>query len=283
MDDNIKIAGAVILYYPHESVVDSINSYIHQLDYLYIVDNTDNADNSILISLIASGNYKYIPLQKNTGIATALNLAVRMAMSDGFNWVLTMDQDSFASHDMMSEMKKAISQYGKIGIIAPENGYNFRQSNGAYSEELLVMTSGSLLNASAYQDCGGFNDKLFIDHVDHEYCLRLKKNGYKIICCNNAKLKHQLGVDQGLDLFNYRRTVVHHHPLRFYYFVRNGIYVSFKYLNVYPFFSIIFLRQIFKELMKIIYLYSSKKEYARMLLLGVVDAFRGKYGKFNEQ
>lgn len=34
---------------------------------------------------------------------------------------------------------------------------------------------------------------LFIDSVNHEYCLRLQKNGYKVIQLNTAIFEHNLG------------------------------------------------------------------------------------------
>ena len=52
------------------------------------------------------------------------------------------------------------------------------------------MTSGSFLNLKVYKEAGPFVDKLFIDYVDFEYCLRLKKKGFKIYKLNNTYMQH---------------------------------------------------------------------------------------------
>lgn len=38
----MKLAGVVILYHPDENIVENINSYITDIDFLYIVDNSDD-------------------------------------------------------------------------------------------------------------------------------------------------------------------------------------------------------------------------------------------------
>jgi GT2 family glycosyltransferase len=62
-----------------------------------------------------------------------------------------------------------------------------------FEEKLVVITSGNLLKVSAFERIGGFREDLFIDSVDFDFCLRLKKSGYRIMRCNQAILYHSLG------------------------------------------------------------------------------------------
>jgi rhamnosyltransferase len=51
---------------------------------------------------------------------------------------------------------------------------------------------------------GKFNESLFIDQVDHDYCFRLKNNGYKNSPLNEVAYQRELSlIPQGvLDYFN---------------------------------------------------------------------------------
>jgi len=42
-----KIAAVVVLYYPELSVFENINSYFDQVDKLFVVDNSDNVNNTL--------------------------------------------------------------------------------------------------------------------------------------------------------------------------------------------------------------------------------------------
>ena len=56
-----------------------------------------------------------------------------------------------------------------------------------------LITSGSLINTSIFSEIGGYNEKLFIDEVDHEYCYRIKMLGYSVLQLENILLNHTLG------------------------------------------------------------------------------------------
>lgn len=40
----MKLAGVVILYHPNENIVENINSYITDIDFLFIIDNSDDSN-----------------------------------------------------------------------------------------------------------------------------------------------------------------------------------------------------------------------------------------------
>ena len=89
--NNKKISCIVIWYNPKDTDVESIKTYNSFFSKIYIVDNS-NSDNSNLASQIQ--NTVYIPNFSNLGIAAALNIGCNKAFTDGYEWVMTMDQDS---------------------------------------------------------------------------------------------------------------------------------------------------------------------------------------------
>jgi rhamnosyltransferase len=91
------------------------------------------------------------------------------------------------------------------------------------------MTSGNLLNLSAYQVVGPFLDELFIDFVDVEFCLRLRQKGFLVVQANRAILKHNLGNITNVKILFKQLRTSNHSPLRRYYITRNRFFVWNKY------------------------------------------------------
>ena len=112
------------------------------------------------------------------------------------------------------------------------------------------MTSGNLL----YKQVRPFNNFLFIDHVDHEYGMRLYSKKFRVIELNNVHTKRMLGVKKQIRLFGALFSFVSHSPQRMYYMSRNDLYVSQSYIKKYPMFVLTMLKLFTKEIIKTIFL-----------------------------
>ena len=66
----MKIAGMVTLYNPDNSVKQNIESYLLEIDKLYVVDNTPDKENIHLLP--NSSKIEYLPQYDNIGVASAL-------------------------------------------------------------------------------------------------------------------------------------------------------------------------------------------------------------------
>lgn len=166
-----NIAAVVVLYNPELSVIKNINSYVDQVEKLYVVDNSVKLDISIFEKIKSLDNVEYSSNKTNLGIASALNIAAKKAIEDGFEYLLTMDQDSKASEGMVQQLLRMFELNNKLGIAAAESiDCDFQdehQINKYEKEVLFTITSGNLLSLEAYKSVGGFLDELFIDHVDY--------------------------------------------------------------------------------------------------------------------
>ena len=177
-----ETAGVVVIYNPELNVFDNISSYVNQVSKLYIIDNSHGINNTLVERLKCFKTAEYIYNNSNIGIAAALNIGARKATTEGFDFLLTMDQDSVASSEMVKTLTEVMVSSDKIGIVAAEHvNLDVREipKEKFTTEILYTMTSGNLLNLAAYLAAGGFKEELFIDHVDHEYCLRLNSRGFK--------------------------------------------------------------------------------------------------------
>ncbi|ADB40908.1 glycosyltransferase [Spirosoma linguale] len=274
------IAGVVILYNPHEQVFENIKTYLYQVSYLYVVDNSDNLTVNTNVSLKEISNIRYISNNGNKGVAYALNIASQTAIEDGYSYLLTMDDDSKAPSNMVMNMLNFLNSssiYKKIAILSAVHS---KCGHLHLSKSVLyTMTSGNLLNLEAYQKVGGFNDGLFIDHVDHEYNIRVRNAGFHIVELCSIKLQHRLGTLKSFTVFGKKIIYISHSPIRFYYFVRNGVYIVNKYSfsNPKSVLKIIWILQ--KEIGKVLFLEDEKPKRMNYFLRGVIAGLQGSLGK----
>lgn len=273
-----KIDAVVVLYNPEESIIENIKSY-QQVNTIYAVDNSEKISVDLVEKLETIDNLVYINNNGNQGIANALNIGAQRAIENGAEWLLTMDQDSKFVEDGFERLKvaleKLIENRVQIGLIAPSHK---QTNNEEYKKQLVVMTSGNIVNLKAYQDVGGFEEKLFIDAVDYDFCLKLNLAKYKVIEYGNAILEHQLGtiIHTKLLWINFKLHV--HPPIRTYYCLRNAIYLLKKYYKKYPLFTLFELKSMIMYFFKI-FIINNKKAHFMNYIIGISDALLNKFGK----
>lgn len=275
----------MILYNPGLELLDNIRLYSDSVGAVYAIDNSETPSPRVNAGLLSMKNVQYLPNNDNLGVARALNSAAELAIRDGYEFLLTMDQDSKVTPGMVDTLLACRDARNRdtIGIIAPRQIYasfEDRRETGACEEILTTMTSGNLLSLAAYKTAGPFLEKLYIDFVDHEYCMRLTKSGFKIIRANNAVLHHNLGAVSEHRLFCKRFAVGNHPPLRRYYGTRNKFYLHDRYRASFPDYFRSFYKYILYELATIIIYEKNKMEKLRMIMQGYRDYKKGVYGKY---
>lgn len=277
----MRLAGVVVWYNPSDNEKQNIFSYLDDIEKLYIIDNSEKTSNDSF----DNNKIIYIGLGENVGIAKALNIACEKVCSEGYDYILTMDQDSCFKH---GELKKLIDISSKqdltnVGIISPWHNTKLKveKPEEDISYPLDVMTSGNILNLEIYKKIGGFKDFLFIDGVDIEYCLNLKRNNYKVMQINSISLEHNLG-----DIF-YRKFLWkefmcdNHNYLRIYYMCRNYRYIRKEYSDIAPEFCNILVK-IKGLIFKIIFYEKDKFRKLRSINYGIRDFKKNKYGKYSK-
>lgn len=283
-----KILGSVILYNPDPSTLDNIATYIQQVDELIIVDNSDNSDPEVIKALINLPKSTYVSNDGNVGIAKALNVAAAFGIEKNYSWLLTMDQDSlFESNNisiLINDLDKLTTEVPNLGILTPyhltQTIQPIEQSAKTVFKVRTCMTSGNIINLGVWQDTGGFAEKLFIDYVDHEYCLRIRKEGSVVYQTNNATLKHFLGNSQSFKFLG-KRTASHHNYLRRYYLTRNRLYMITRYFLYDPVTCSYECYNLLAEAFKMLLQENNKRQKLKSIFRGVRDFIIGRYGKYS--
>ncbi|MDO5852430.1 MAG: glycosyltransferase family 2 protein [Methanobacteriaceae archaeon] len=287
------ICCVIITYNIGKEFYKCYDSIKNQVDYVIIVDNgSDKETIDVLNKIKVDTNTNVIFNNDNYGIAKALNIGVRDAITRGYSWILTMDNDSQAQFDMIDVMIKTYNnineiEKNKIVGMSPNffdrkylSNVEYNVNNLSYSYEDVVITSGNLLKKEVFDTIGFFNEEYFIDYVDIEFCLRIFEKGEKIIQVNNAILNHQIGDGSKHKIFNKTFTASNHSALRRYYITRNSldVYKKYKHLNIHATNDI--KRQLAKSSIKIILVEDNKIQKIKYILKGIQDYKLSKFGKF---
>lgn len=225
------ILGVIVTYNPNlKDLEKNIIAIKDQLNKLVVFDN-NSIDQNFLIDLCAKLGIEIIPNQDNIGLGAAYNLVFKKYFSD-FDYFITFDQDTFLEQDVISRLLPLFAVSEKTGIVGPSfTKPNFKTHND-YSFVDSLIQSCSIFSKKVLETVGYFNEKLFIDSVDFEYCLRVQLEGNKIIRSNSVFIAHDLGVTKRRYGFLY----IEHSALRNYYMARNHKYLTIKYLKKFPYF-----------------------------------------------
>ena len=288
-----KVAAIIISYNPDNNLLDSINLLINQVEKIIIVDNGSESQKKKNINLIKDIDNKKIEVifnEENLGIATALNIGVKEALKQGYNWILTMDQDSKASSNMVEKMLEVYNKIDErerkeILSIFPnfvdERIQSIEENSNMDSYEYVDadITSGNLLRAEVFDKVGFFDDSLFIDLVDTDFCMRLNEKNIKMIKVRDAILYHSLGESQSVKSIFGKFNTSNHSALRRYYMTRNRFYTWEKYKDLNSF-TLNRDKSLFKkEFVKIILGEKDKVNKIKMVFKGYKDYKKGIRGK----
>lgn len=285
-----KVAAIIVSYNPDSNLFDSINLLLNQVEKVIIVDNGSKEKYVKYIKSINEDKIEIILNKENLGIATALNIGVRKALENGYEWILTMDQDSKASPDMVKKMFNVYNSINReerkdILSIFPnfvdERIQSIEENSNMNSYEYVDadITSGNLLRREVFEKVGFFDDSLFIDLVDTDFCMRLNEKGIKMIKIRDAVLYHSLGESKTIKGILGSFNTSNHSALRRYYMTRNRFYIWEKYKGLNSF-TLNRDKKLFKkEFVKIILGEKDKVNKIKMVLRGYKDYKKGIKGK----
>jgi rhamnosyltransferase len=246
-----KIAAYITLYEDQKAAIKcltAIKSQTIPIDSIFIVDNSqiqllnDLDEPSIIIH--------HFP--ENIGISQGIILALKWAIEERYNFLWTFDQDSIPSPDCLSILlesyQKLAEVNNKIGIVAATpydsrsqlfiGGVNFQRdkfihcqhdSSISYYECDAPITSGSLINLDAAKITELPISDLFIDGVDFDYGLKLKKRGFQNFVIIKAKLEHNYANPIFINILGVQKVISSYSPLRYYYSCRNTTYLVIAY------------------------------------------------------
>ncbi|WP_345955884.1 hypothetical protein [Mucilaginibacter sp. PAMB04168] len=279
----MRISAAVVVYNPDISeLIYNIKSYINVVDKVIVWQNTlvdqiqlRNSFVDVFDKIVFLGN------GRNVGIGAGLNGAVKWSINNSYTHILTLDQDSCFESKYLTFYLDTINKNTdqSIGIFGV-NPLCHAELVFSQSTHLLdvtdTITSGSVFPLEVFEKCGYFNEDMFIDAVDYEFCYRAKKyNGLKTVIITNAVMTHEVGYSKktvwGFSTVNYS-------SFRTYYIVRNQTLIWRQYPEYfsYQYKKTLIMQHIIFRAIKIIMAESDKFEKIKSIFKGIKDGLFGK-------
>lgn len=215
---------------------------LHLLKQVERVILVDDGSASLGLQDVPEDNVIQIRLQKNLGIATALNVGVERAQSLGATHVLTLDQDSDLEPDHVRRLLDALRREEHLGapvaaaVPAHVGGVHILMAPDG--QPFDPIQSGQLIPVETFRSIGGFEESLFIDAVDSEFTARARRAGFRFVSEEGVAMRHALGESVPLKILGRHvtwagkpRHVLYHQSWRTYYMVRNSLFLKRKYLD----------------------------------------------------
>ena len=249
------VIAVVPTYRPDATLPDLVVRLRRQVQAVIVVD--DGSPEGSPPQLDALEGVLVLRNDVNSGIAASLNRGVREALRRGAEFVLTMDQDSelpdgFVETALETFARAAGPEVGMV-VVDTVNGRREvptrRAADGILDVDEAIQ-SGTLISARTLRECGLFDERLFIDGVDTEYCLRVRKHGFRVAVAEGTDLTHALGSRVPFRPFGVavtrkgrESTYQYHPPFRHYFVARNSVDIAFRYARRHPGWTATFVRR----------------------------------------
>lgn len=242
-----KTAAIVVSYLPDIAILSALLDSLRQQ--VHVVILVDNGGGSKILDPNSTGRpIEYLDMCGNAGLGAALNAGFRVAMSHGVRYVVTFDQDSQAHPTLIQQlagaMQRALDKDSKCVAVSPtfydrrvgESSATFpfyrmisdrihtifesSDSTDLISADVLI-TSGMYVRADIWLSILKYDETMFVDFTDTEWCFRARDQGYSLYGCSSIKMGHALSDAPPIVILG--RTFFKYSPVRRYFYFRNAI------------------------------------------------------------
>ena len=280
-----KYCAVIVVFYPNKiDLIKKIKTLLKLNIFVVLVNNTP--DNSLNIKIQDNKRILIINNKKNYGIAKAQNQAIKYLKSQSFNASFFFDQDSIFSGELISNLTACLSK--DINIIGPicidantnkeipsitmkkygQAEFTYNKNQKYLKKVSLIISSGSLIKLNVFDKVGLFDENLFLDYVDLEWCFRCIKFKEQIYIDPKSTLEHKIG--NGIKQLLFFKTIMHS-PFRTYYKIKNPI-LLLKFSHIPKIWVLKEIVSSFKGLLIILILDKKRFRHIHKSLLGIKDA-----------
>jgi GT2 family glycosyltransferase len=150
----------------------------------------------------------------NGGLLAAYSFALAMATAEGFDWLLTLDQDSTVPPPFVSQVATIANEIfdrNEIAAIVPhvfsrkifisphvlKSGRSVRLPAdfiGVPEGEVSAINSGTTWRACSLNEIGGFNPLFWLDYLDHWLFREVQRIGKVVYVAANLRIEHELSL-----------------------------------------------------------------------------------------
>lgn len=280
--------------------LESLKRQTRTINEIVVVDNASVDGTSALLSSEYS-SVTVLALAQNCGVGGGLSAGLDYAaLQKKHDWVWIFDQDSVPEPDALERLIEGLEHLDELekntAVVAPVcwhpgtrmffHGLAWRGArlvptagdpNRPVTLVDSVISSGSLMRREALEAAGLPRADFFMDFVDHEHCLRFRRNGFHIAVVQDSRLQHSQGEPSRFNFLGRTKYWSDHAPWREYYMTRNEIFTMWKY---YPRFAVkgLLLYRLARHASGILFFGKRKLDCLRMMIRGIADGRAGRLG-----
>ena len=304
-----SISAVIVTFEPNlPALEDNVLAILDQVDVVIVVDNGSSNQHALvqMLERLSSEKLTLRGLKENQGIGAAHNHGISMAKECSSDYVLLLDQDTKAKSTMVDALYNAALQLKSSGelthLAALGARYTGEKGNDSFFVRFgwlkflrqycddcdhgilpadFLISSGSLIPMATIDEVGDMDASLFIDHVDTEWFLRAKAQGFQSYGVCQAVMEHGLGEQMRKVRFlglGRVRHVPQHKPFRYYYMFRNSI-ALYRRKNVSRKWKWNDMQRLLQIFIFYGICYGPRLRNLEMMFRGIFDGLRNKMGK----
>lgn len=228
-----RTVAVLTAYEPDARIRDVVAAASRECGQVIVVDNTPEPQPGARAVLAPAPDLTIVRNGANVGLAAALNHGIGLAASD-FDAVLLLDQDSTVPDGLVSELRSLLDGDSRIGIASPApwdaTTRRYLDPRASRRPEVadvpVVITSGMVIRRSALADVGPLRVEFFVDCIDQDLCLRMRRHGWRVVQDRRVRLPHSLGDTRWHGWGPLRLRATHHATWRLYWAARNGVVLA---------------------------------------------------------
>lgn len=301
---NEQACAVVVTYNRKELLAECLNALLNQtqpLDEIILVDNASTDGTTEFLQkkgYLNNSKVTYKRLLENTGGAGGFHEGMKMGYEKGYDWLWLMDDDSIPHLDAFGNLiKYKPSQNNSIyaltsavlypdGEICTVNGFfdfkNFfwqpaKIQDYLEKEYFEVDTAtfvGFLIRRQTIENLGYPIKEFFIRYDDTEYCLRIRKNGGKIIVVPKSQIVHRIEKPSSQkisfgEFFSWKE----------YYDLRNKLHTYREYKHPRFLLYMKVFSRLVKSQIRILFMRKQISNHSKNLWLAILHGLRSRLGK----
>jgi rhamnosyltransferase len=219
--DQPKIVAGIVTFNPDATRLgENIDAISGQVEAVVVVDNGSSSTTGIS----PQPSVHVIENDANRGIAAALNQIVQWASDQHADAVVLLDQDSVLEDGTVVKLTRSLAE--GVAIAAPQIAdRNLGSDRPRDTRDVnYCITSGSLLAVDSWRQVDGYDDHMFIDFVDFDFCLRIREAGLRIVQVGDARILHEIGHAQRAG----KRIAYNHSSFRLRHMAQDMVYYARK-------------------------------------------------------
>jgi GT2 family glycosyltransferase len=231
--------------------LDALQQQSRKLDEIIVVDNASNDGTREMLAR-QYPDVTVLSLPENGGVGGGYAAGLtHAAITRKYSWAWLLDDDSVPPPDGLQELLDGLryldESTAQTAILAPLcidsktstsypglswQGGRLVPTPGDPREPLVfvdcVISSGSLIRREAVEAVGLPRVDFFMDFVDYEYCLRLRRQGFRIAVVRDSILDHEIGAQTTFNILGQKKVWADHAPWREYYMARNETFTIWQ-------------------------------------------------------